>query len=97
MDLCIHLRTCAEIPEITSHYEDFFMSVQIKKLVKKATVAGSLALVSASSFAAGFGDIGSNIDFSDGKAAVTAVTVAIAGFLVIGLVARYILGFFKRV
>ena len=73
------------------------MSVQIKKLVKKATVAGSLALVSASSFAAGFGDIGSNIDFSDGKAAITAVTVAIAGFLVMGLVARYILGFFKRV
>ena len=97
MALCIHLRTCVEIPEITSHYEDFFMSVQIKNLVKKATVAGSLALVSASSFAAGFGDIGTNIDFSDGKAAVTAVTVAVAGFLVVGLVARYILGFFKRV
>lgn len=97
MVISIRLRTCAEIPEITSHYEDFYMLKQIKNLAKKATVAGTLALVSASSFAAGLGDIGTNIDFSDGKAAVTAVTVAVAGFLVVGLVARYILGFFKRV
>ena len=72
------------------------MLKQIKNLAKKATVAGSLALVSASSFAAGFSDV-ANVDFSDGKAAVTAVTVAVAGFLVVAMVARYILGFFKRV
>lgn len=73
------------------------MSEQLKKLAAKAVALGTLTMASASSFAAGYADIGQNMDFSDGKTAVTAVVVGIAGFLIFGMVGRYILSFFKRV
>nr|DAS91748.1 MAG TPA: hypothetical protein [Inoviridae sp.] len=73
------------------------MSKQLKKLATKAVALGTLTMASASSFAAGYADIGANIDFTDGKTAVTAVVIGIAGFLIFGMVGRYILSFFKRV
>ena len=73
------------------------MSKQFKKLAAKAVALSALTMASASSFAAGIGDIASQIDLSDGKSAVIAAGVALGGFLVIGLVVRYVLGFFKRV
>lgn len=73
------------------------MSQQLKKLAAKAVALGTLTMASASSFAAGYADIGANIDFTDGKTAVTAVVIGIAGFLIFGMVGRYILSFFKRV
>ncbi|OOF56089.1 hypothetical protein BKK56_03640 [Rodentibacter genomosp. 2] len=73
------------------------MSNKVKQSLKTIATLGMLALVSANTYAAGLGDIGANIDFSDGKAAVIAVTTAVAGFLVIGLAARTVLGFFKRI
>ena len=73
------------------------MSKQLKKLTAKAVALGTLTMASASSFAAGVGDIASGIDLSSGKEAVIATGVALGGFLVIGLAVRYVLGFFKRV
>ena len=61
------------------------MSKQFKKLAAKAVALSALTMASASSFAAGIGDIASQIDLSDGKAAVIAAGVALGGFLVIGL------------
>ncbi|HHE3607750.1 TPA: hypothetical protein ACPDS2_001333 [Pasteurella multocida] len=69
---------------------------KIKKFARKATVVGTVALASASSMAAGLSDLGNAADFGDGKTAITAVAVGLGGFLVFGLVAKSILGFFKR-
>lgn len=70
---------------------------KVKKGLKVLAPVAVLAAVSTSSHAAGLADIAANIDMSDGKAAVTGVAVALGGFLVFGLAARYILGFLKRV
>ncbi|HDX0976818.1 hypothetical protein H2512_03305 [Pasteurella multocida] len=69
---------------------------KIKKFARKATVVGTVALASASSMAEGLADLGGAANFSDGKTAITAVAVGLGGFLVFGLVAKSILGFFKR-
>ncbi|HDR1195569.1 TPA: hypothetical protein QB626_002103 [Pasteurella multocida] len=69
---------------------------KIKKFARKATVLGSVALASGYSAAAGLADLGQAANFDDGKTAITAVAVGLGGFLVFGLVAKSILGFFKR-
>lgn len=73
------------------------MKIQTKKALKILAVTSALALVAGTANAAGLGDIATNIDMSEGKTAVTGVAVALGGFLVFGLAARYILGFLKRV
>lgn len=70
---------------------------QSKKVLKGLGVTSALMLFASGAQAAGLADIATNIDMSDGKAAVTGVAVALRGFLVFGLAARYILGFLKRV
>ncbi|WP_005562626.1 hypothetical protein [Aggregatibacter actinomycetemcomitans] len=49
-----------------------------------------------SSYAAGIGDIATQVDMTQPKEAVIALGVALGGFLVVGLAVRYLLGFFKR-
>ncbi|MXN87699.1 hypothetical protein [Pasteurella canis] len=70
---------------------------KIKNIARKATVVGTVALASTYSMAEGLGDLGNAANFAEGKTAITAVAVGLGGFLVFGLVAKAILGFFKRV
>ena len=69
----------------------------LKKWGKALGTVAILATVSATSHAAGLGDIATGIDMAEGKNAVSGVAVALGGFLVFGLAARYILGFLTRV
>ncbi|HDR1022989.1 TPA: hypothetical protein QB352_002304 [Pasteurella multocida] len=69
---------------------------KIKKLAQKATVFGTVALASTYSMADGLGDLGGAANFAEGKTAITAVAVGLGGFLVFALVAKSVLGFFKR-
>lgn len=69
---------------------------KLKNLAQKSVVVGTVALTSAYSMADGLGDLGGAANFAEGKTAITAVAVGLGGFLVFGLVAKSILGFFKR-
>ncbi|QOF68918.1 hypothetical protein IFE17_04510 [Actinobacillus sp. GY-402] len=64
----------------------------------KSVLAGSaVAVASASSQAADLSSIVSSADLSSGETAIIGVAGALGGFLVVGLAARYVLSFLKRV
>lgn len=71
--------------------------INLKKWVKYLIPSAVLLVVSTPTFANSLGAIAQGIDMSEGKTAVAGVAVALGGFLVFGLAARYILGFLKRV
>jgi hypothetical protein len=73
------------------------MIENLKNLGKSLGAVAVLATISSTSYAAGLGDIAQGIDLSDGKTAVVSIAVALGGFLVLGMAARYILGFMKRI
>ena len=72
------------------------MLKKINHLSTRLAVVTTVALASTGAFADGLGDIAAGANFSDGKTAITAVAVGLGGFLLFGLVARNILGFFKK-
>lgn len=70
---------------------------RIKK-VGQAVLAGStLAVFSSASQAADLSGIVSSVDLSSGETAIIGVAGALGAFLVVGLAARYVLSFLKRV
>ncbi|AMQ93043.1 hypothetical protein ACT75_00145 [Aggregatibacter actinomycetemcomitans] len=68
----------------------------LKKVAGYATALTLTAFASVPSYAAGIGDIATQVDMTQPKEAVIALGVALGGFLVVGLAVRYLLGFFKR-